>query len=52
MTKERKRAAAADRAHMSAITMAVKVPGPKPDWDGAKPGHHPMLPLKPPGKTS
>lgn len=51
MTKEQARKAKAEKSHAFAVSMAARVPGPRPDWDGLKPGEHPRLPLKPPGKA-
>lgn len=52
MTKEQKRKVDADRNNTRVLAMAAKLPCPPPAWDGRKPGEHPLLPLKPPGKRN
>ncbi len=51
MTKEQKRKVDADRNYTRVISHAARFPAPTPEWDGRKPGEHPRLPLKPPGRT-
>lgn len=47
----KRHAAMVEAAHNRSMATATKKPGPAPDWDGKRPGEHPLLPLKPPGMS-